>query len=350
MPTSRFVVNHLLATYAARSKEGFVFVPDESLYQTYAIFRSANTAWQHDKLPVLAVCAFSKSPIPFQRETGIQADTADQFLSDLTLAHRIVPKLGASPAYIVRHNHGSNDQYDDIILPAHANLVVYQPHALSPTQLTRIFDHVANVRGKVILCDDRSAFANSYPELNEAVDRSLSKSIPPELRRNFDLPKPHGDDQNLHIDSEKPYTIPNQLELIPQSEAAPTVHNSHLDRPPAQSLYVIHHAKSENPAGFPNDYDLAAIIKADNIQCAVALSQHYGFPWPDNPGVVSFIDKPRSTQPGDVIVHDGIAQRFDGNGFQRIEPVISPQPLPTHDPAPSLDAPTPQVPRKKIGW
>ena len=93
---SHIIVDHCFADYIARTKDAFAFVPDENMYRTYAVLRSANDAWQHDKLPVLAVCAFSKSPHPFQTETGIQTKTADQFLTDLQFAHYIPPKLAQS--------------------------------------------------------------------------------------------------------------------------------------------------------------------------------------------------------------------------------------------------------------
>lgn len=258
---SRFVVDHCLATHIARTTESFAFVPDLNSYQTYSILRSANEAWQHDKLPVLAVCAYSKSPAPFQKETGIQSDTADQFLSDLKFAHRMVPTLGASPAYIIRHYHSPKDKYDDVILPAHANLIVYQPQGLSDTQLTALFEHVANVRGKIILCGDRSDFGNSHSELTEAVERSISKAVPAQLR--------------------------------------------HLVEPSTQSTYLIWQSKTGEPADFPDGYRIVAKVQSDDIYRSLANSHYSGCRWTENPGVETFTRNIRSVQPGDIICHNG---------------------------------------------
>jgi hypothetical protein len=188
LPQSHFISDHCLAKHIARTKESFAFVPDLDPWRTNGIFRSANEAWQHDKLPARAVCAYSKSPGPFQRETGIQADTADQFLSDLKLAHCMVPTLGASLAYIIRHHH---NKYDEQILPAHTNLVVYQPHGLSSTQLIKLFLHVADVKGKIILCDNRSDLAVSHPYLSEPVETSIEKAVPRNFRTSLEPPPRH---------------------------------------------------------------------------------------------------------------------------------------------------------------
>jgi hypothetical protein len=353
-PDTKFVVDRCLATYAARAKEGFAFIPDESIWQTYSMLRSANAAWEHDKLPVLAVCALSKSPAPMQRETGIQADTVDQFLSDLTLAHRIVPKLGDSPAYIVRHYPRPHEIHDEVILPAHTNLIVYQPHALSDTQLTKLFEHVASVHGKVILCDDREAFANSHPELTPAVERSLSKAIPRSLRKNIEPPERTPTEVKAQINMDEPAPSLNQPGLNGDSHAPGNQQPLHFGPRPAETPYLIYHAKTTNPAEFPSGYRLVAKVTAKSLPCALANSQDFGAPWTENPGVVTFTDKkPRSTRPGDVIVQDGIAQRFDGNGFKQIEIATKPQPRPSHDRAPSIDAPSleapaPKPPRMKI--
>ena len=352
MPSTRFVADHCLATYATRSKEGFAFVPaeDESIYRTYATLRSANEAWRRDKLPVLSVCAFSTSPIPFEKRTGIQTDTVDQFLTDLKLAHSIVPTLNANPAYIVRRYHSFGDKYDDVILPAHANLVVYQPHALSPAQLTSLFQHVADVRGKVILCDDRSKLADFYPELTDAVERSLSKALPPELRQAVTPRNPTPDYNNAL----QPGISSAHRRAVSDFEGPRSEQLALFDFPSARGPYLVYHAKPGNTAEFPNGYDVVALVRAENIHRALAHTQHFGAPWTENPGVVTLTEKePRSTQPGDVIVHDGVAQRFEGAGFKHIEFAAEALPLHAHDRAPSFEAarhaaPEPELPRQKI--
>lgn len=275
MPTSRFVTNHLLATHIVRSTEGFEFIPDESSYQTYAILRSANEAWRHDKLPALAVSAVSKSPVPLREATGIQARTVDQFLTDLQSAHRMVPALGASPAYIIRHYHSPSDKRDDVILPAHANLVVYQPQAINPQQLTALFESVASVHGKIILCDDRRELANYHPELTDAVERSLNRAIPRSLRKDLAQHESLADDRKLNTTLEKPASVsiapdPNSNSISPRYDQP-----SLSDTAPARS-YLIYHARSEKPAEFPNGYVLVAKVQADNIHRALSHSQHLG--------------------------------------------------------------------------
>jgi hypothetical protein len=340
MPTSRFVTNHMLATHIVRSTEGCEFIPDESAYQTYAILRSANEAWRHDKLPALAVCAFSKSPDPLREATGIQARTVDQFLGDLQSAHRMVPALGESPAYIIRHYNGPGDNRDDVVLPAHANLVVYQPQGINPNQLAALFEYVASVQGKIILCDDRRELASYHPELTDAVERSLDRAIPRSLRKDL---APH---ESL---VEKPGTVsiapgPDSNSISPRSDQP-----SFSDTAPARS-YLIYHARSEKPAEFPNGYVLVAKVQADNIHRALSHSQNLGGPWTENPGVVAFTRKPRSTQPGDIICHNGTPKRVGATDFEAVtcmEPSRnrSQKPEPAPD-CPEPDAPQPDRPRR----
>jgi hypothetical protein len=312
MPTSRFVTNHLLATHVVRSTEGFEFIPDESTYQTHAILRSANEAWRHDKLPALAVCAFSKSPDPLREATGIPARTVDQFLRDLQSAHRMIPALGAGPAYIIRHFHSPSDKRDEVILPAHANLVVCEPRGINPNQLTALFEYVASVRGKIILCDDRRELATYHPELTDAVEMSLNRAIPSSLRKDLDQPSPS-------------------------------------DTAPGRS-YLIYHARTEKPAEFPNGYVLVAKVLADNIDRALSRSQNLGAPWSENPDVVAFTHEPRSTRPGDIICHNGKPLRVGAKDF---EPVTCLEPSPNRsqnlEPVPHIpepDAPQPDRPRR----
>jgi hypothetical protein len=322
MPTPRFVVNHRLADHIARSKESFAFVPQLDPTQTYSIFQSAKEAWQHDKLPVLAVCGYSKSPFPFQKATGIQADTADQFLSDLNLAHRMVPTLGASPAYIIRHYHSPNDKYDDVILPAHANLIVYEAHALSHIQLATLFEHVANVGGKIILCGDHSEFANFHPELSEAAERSIAQAVPSEWRHLVEPSSPAAEE------------LGNSLNLLPSENTSPQVGNSEpkhpeqlplFDLPPSRTPYLIYHSRPGNTAEFPLGFDVVAKVYAENIQSAIASAQNLDAPKTDNPGVVTFTHKPRPTQPGDVICHNDVVKRLEVADFETLKRAERPQ-------------------------
>lgn len=343
MPTSRFVTNHLLATHIVRSTEGFEFIPDESAYQTYAILRSANEAWRHDKLPALGVCAVSKSPDPLREATGIQARTVDQFLSDLQSAHRMVPALGESPAYIIRHFNGPSDKRDDVVLPAHANLVVYQPQGINPNQLTALFESVASVRGKIILCGDRRELANYHPELTDAVERSLDRAIPRSLRKDLPQHESIADDRKPHTKFEKSPSV--SIAPDPDSHTRSPRNNqpSLSDTAPARS-YLIYHARSEKPAEFPNGYVLVAKVQADSVQRALADSQHVGAPWTENPGVVAFTHEPRSTQPGDIICHNGSPQRLGARDF---EAVISKELSPNRSqkPEPAPDIPEPDAPQ-----
>jgi hypothetical protein len=356
-PTSHFVVDHCLATHIARSKDSFTFVPDLGSYHSYSIFRSANEAWKHDQLPVLAVCAFSKSPTPFRKETGIQAVMVDQFLSDLKFAHRSVSMPNASPAFIIRHYPSPNEKFDDVILPAHANLIVYEAHGLAPHQLATLFDHVASIRGKIILCGNRSELADYHPVLTKAVERSMSQAVPHELRKALELPDPA--QETLPTNHQNPVAPGNSSQGVPDRGSTHLEQLSPGDPSSARSPYFVWHAKTTNPAGFSkDDYDLVAIVDTDSIHSALARTRHFGAPSTENSELLTFSENNReyrSTQPGDVIVHRGIAQLFDGNGFKFIEPEIDKQPLPSHDWAPSLEparleTPAPEPPRPKIGF
>lgn len=344
---SQFVVDNCLATHIARSKESFAFVPGHDAWRTYGILRSAKEAWQHDKLPVLAVCAFSKSPLPFQRETGIQADTADQFLSDLKFAHRMTPTLGADPAYIIRHYHSPNDKYDNVVLPANANLIVYEPHALSPTQLSTLFEHVANVRGKIILCDDRSDLAYFHPELNKAIEISISKAVPARLRHLVEPSKAH--EEKPGTDHGNPVTAENTSEPIHDVTQSHSKEISTGEQVRTLGSYLIYHANSERPTDAPSDYVLVAKVETDDIYRSLANSRSDAS-WTENPGVVAFTHNPRATRPGDLICHNGEMKQLNAEDVAKINPMQPPidhtqKERPAHD---NTETSEPDRPRRKL--
>lgn len=329
MPATRLVSDHLCAIHVLTSTDPVTFFPDTDIYSTHAVLKVAGDAWRQDKSSVLAVCAFSQSPAPLQKATGIQADTADQFLSDMKFAHRFVP-LGGKPCYVIRHHHGTDRQADELILPAEAKVVVYQPHALDPRQLSRLTEYAQSVRGQVILCDDPALLTQSHPSLSDVVSKSLAKCDVGRLTK------------HLERNDANPRPIPPRFE---DSDAF----RSQLPPPNAFATprkYVIYHAKTEKPASFPGSFSPVAIVHADSIESALHRSQHFGAPWPDNPGVITFKTKLRSTQPGDVVVDNGVPMFYDGNTLTKLEATHAPK-LAASRPQPhsvEISNPEPQMP------
>jgi hypothetical protein len=88
------------------------------------------------------------------------------------------------------------------------------------------------------------------------------------------------------------------------------------------------------PSRFPEEYFHAANVRASSLRAAAAKTMHLGTPyddgktpfepWEEQQDVQSFTPRPfrpRSTDPGDVIVDpQGKAHRFDGVGFCEIGP------------------------------
>lgn len=311
MPTPRFFEDLLLTTHIARSTEGFAFLPYDNMYRVSSLLQGANEAWRQDKLPVVAVCAFPQSHIPFQRQTGIQADFVDEFLKDLSVSQRIVASSGESSAYVIRHQQNTVHRYDETILPAHANLVIHKPRAMAPEQLTALFQYVASVQGKVILCDDRHALANAHPELKDFIDGSLSQALTREFMTAFDPKELSADARKLPSLSSLARSIPNGKSLHGDvaSSADPTPTNN----------YLVYHSRTGDPGKFPDDYMLVAKVDAIDAYCAFLDTVHFGRPWTENPGVASLTDKPRSTQPGDIICHNDIIRRVGSPTFASIE-------------------------------
>jgi hypothetical protein len=328
IPTTRFLADHALCKHITQSEKGLVFLPDKDDFNTHAILIAARDAWKQEKLPVLAVCAFSRSPQPFAKATGIQCDTADQFLSDLQFARRIPKTPGEQPSYLIRHVHSPSDVYDDVILPAHANLVVYQPHALSPKQLSTLFEHVANVRGKVILCGDPEQFTELHPQLADHVQESLAKWVSPTLTR---------DPNRSAVDHSPASSIvrPGGPSLGGDRRRPPPGVSPAGDFFDGPGSYLVYHSRGKNLTQFPNHFKLVAKVEAKSMEQALARTQHSRSPWPDNRGVTAFMNKPRSTQAGDVIVSAGQPHKFDGVRFEPIEAKLEPRtPRPQQSPAP----------------
>lgn len=156
-----------------------------------------------------------------------------------------------------------------------ANLIVYQPHAIAPKELATLFEHVASVQGKVILCDNREALAISYPELSDAVARSLSRAIPHELSKALS-PSPSTEKHEERDVREHTLTLPDRptpkdKPYVPSTDAL-----SQFDLPREGRSYLLYHTATDKPSDFPDGYRLVAKIRADNIYRALADSQHFG--------------------------------------------------------------------------
>ena len=239
-----------------------------------------------------------------------------------------------------------------MILPSRANLVIYQPHAIAPKQLTTLFEHVAAVQGKVILCDNREPFAISYPELTDAVTRSLSRAIPQELSKALSPAPATKKHKEEHV-TENSHTTADQITrdgrpYVPSADAL-----SHFHLPNGRRPYLLYHAVVDKPGDFPDGYKLIAKIQADSVDRALADSPKFGSPSPENQSVVVFRDADRSTQPGDVIVHAGIAHLLGPADFRSLKPQVRPSLEPSITPTPANDVlehetPEPAKPCHKI--
>lgn len=107
--------------------------------------------------------------------------------------------------------------------------------------------------------------------------------------------------------------------------------------------FLVFHANSEEARTFPDDYTLVAKVEAQSMDHAVFLSQHTDAQWTANPGVTSFMTRPRSTQSGDVIIDHDVARRYVGGkewrpaltASDRVVHELAPESF-TADPEPEL--------------
>jgi hypothetical protein len=211
-------------------------------------------------------------------------------------------------------------------VPSQVNLLIFQPNALSKDQLDSLYDHVMGVRGKAIFCDHPERLQVIYPDLGAALRGMYRNAMSPKLV-NDPLP---------------PYGTPDQ----PDSAQAlsPKEQDRFLLDPATSSLrynpgtYFVCHQDGNIPR-------LVAVVRTDSFYKALSLTQHFGFPWPENPGVDCFIDTPRSTAAGDIIVHQDSAQRFDGTGFSPVPNPIGQELVPAPSHAPTLDGPNQEMPK-----
>jgi hypothetical protein len=128
--------------YLARNATSFQYLRDEDTFKTRLILRTVNEAWKHDKFPALAICASEDSANALQKSAGIESVTAERFFSDLELARSVTQTFSGKKNYVIGHDHNPEGRFDKIVLPAFANVVVYEADKFAPHQLTSLCDHV----------------------------------------------------------------------------------------------------------------------------------------------------------------------------------------------------------------
>lgn len=306
------IVGTRLTAYLTHYRSDIKFLPDFNVYDTYTTLKSANSIWQNNGRSALAVCALPSSIASLEKATDIKAVLVDDFINDLKSAHRFVPPSPGKPMYVQRPV-PSNGTSDRVVIPPEVNLLIVQPHALSNSQLNTLFDHTLSVRGSAIFCDNQGHVQQSYPELSSALKYTYQQAMSPKLVHD---PLPSFAHANDHKSSRTSELEPTASEL------------SKLNLRYAQGIYFVCHWEETN-------YRLVAKLRADSVYDALSRSQHFGSPWPDNSDVTCFKHKPRSTDVGDVIVHQGFAQRFDGNSFTPVPNPIKEDlvPAPHHTPS-----------------
>ena len=92
-------------------------------------------------------------------------------------------------------------------------------------------------------------------------------------------------------------------------------------------MYEVYHAKEPNfgvgpELSFPAEYELVAVVEAENVEEAYYLTNSIDWGWWENEKV-RMVKKSRSTSVGDVIINiaTGKAERVEGCGWSTINKV-----------------------------
>lgn len=306
------IIGTRLTAYLSHYPSDIKFLPAFNVYESYATLKSANSTWQSNGRNALAVCALPSSTAPLERATGIKSVLVDHLLNDLQYAHRFVPPSSGKPMYVQRSipSYGLPDR---VVVPSEVNLIIVQPHALSNTQLNTLYDHALSVRGSTIFCDHPDHVQQSYPELFSALKYTYQSTMSAKLVHDPLPPYEHANKQRSSQSHESDLTASDL---------------SKLNLRYAQGIYFVCHWEDDQ-------FRLVAKLRADSVHNALSRTQHFGSPWPENPDVTCYIHEPRSTDVGDVIVHQGLAQRFEGNSFTPVPNPIREDLVftPTHTPS-----------------
>lgn len=83
--------------------------------------------------------------------------------------------------------------------------------------------------------------------------------------------------------------------------------------------YLVYHATEQTAPQFPQDYKLVAKVEASSRDGAFTMTQHGAASWTTYRGIAAYDHNPRSSQVGDIILHDEVPMRFDGKGWQTVE-------------------------------
>ena len=178
LPVTMKIGDADLCTYLGRNEGGFLFLPNHDKFTTQLILSTTNEAWQHDKLPALAICPTEHSANAVQKSTGIESISAERFFADLDLARPVTQTFTGKSSYVIGHDHNPKGRFDDIVLPTFANVIVHEADKFSAAELTSICDHVAQVSGKVILCADWSAIDRAHPDIAPTISAALGRGLP----------------------------------------------------------------------------------------------------------------------------------------------------------------------------
>lgn len=321
-----------ICTHLAASPDKILFLSGANLYHMQDTLRDVNRIWQKEGRPAMAVCAFPDAAASLKHATGIKSVGIDRFLNVAMFAHRVVTSPGTEPRYVVRRTTSTLEKRDYDLIPPRVNLIVHQPHAMAPSQLKSLFDHATGVHGRLILCDNAAKLKLSHPDLYEALKTSLHHELA--LHPNAEYARPHADSVAARRHS-SPIRLSRQSDsnrVIPQHMEQAALGG--LGEPRASRAYLVFHSQCTRPAIFPDDYRLVARVDANSLAEAVGRTQHFGKPWPENPGVDCFVKQPRSTQPGDVLIHRDTAHYVDVNGFRPVGMVLQPEMTQRAEPAP----------------
>lgn len=229
----------------ARNASSFQYLRDDDTFKTGLILRTLSEAWRIDKLPALAICASEDSAKALQKSAEIQSVTAEKFFKDLERARPITQSFTGKKNYVIGHDHNPEGRFDKIVLPTFANVVVYEADKFSPDRLTSLCDHVAEVRGRVILCADCQALDRAQPQIATIISDFFSDS---------DHQIPFG------TDTEKAWQLGNELE--PYTVGGDRVLHSANSRPwvivancwwdgGADCIRAIHASQQEALAAIP---------------------------------------------------------------------------------------------------
>jgi hypothetical protein len=177
LPVTMRIKDADFCTYLARNQSSFLFLPIEDTFATRLILRTTHQAWKLDKLPTIAVCTSKAIAKDLQASTRIESFSAEEFFSALEHARAVTQNFTGKKDYVIGHDRNPRGRLDEVILPAFANLIVYDAEHFAAEQIAALCEPISQVGGRLILCGDQHAVNTAYPGIAALLNRALDDAL-----------------------------------------------------------------------------------------------------------------------------------------------------------------------------